>query len=198
MRRGLPLVRFVAAVVGFTVPGVSALAQEASPSASTVELHFAWPVGTEARVRYVKVMEREEGTPSSAVEIEGEYVVHVHRHPSGLVIEHLDPLATRFVATPALPQEDPRRAVWSTIGAPLADWVVSEDGDLLGITREDVLVRLLVETLRPLELEDTELRAVLDELVSEPQLLGPCARPLARNGRGMDKHGIRDGRVASE
>ena len=179
MRRRLFSIPLLAAVAGFTLSGGSALTQQASPTPSAVELRFAWPVGTEARVRYVKVMEREEGTPPSTVEIEGEYVVHVHPHPSGLVIEHLDPLATRFVATPALPPDDVRRAVWSAIGAPLADWVVSEDGKLLGITGEDALAGLLVETLRPLELEEAGLQAALSELMSEPQLVGP-ARDLWR------------------
>lgn len=179
MRRRLRSIRLLIGVAGLTLPSVSALAQQASPTPSTVQLHFAWPVGTEARVRYVKIMEREQGAPPSTVEIEGEYVVHVHPHPAGLVIEHLDPVATRFVATPALPTDDPRRAVWSTIGAPLTDWVVSEEGELLGVTREDVLLGLLVETLRPLELEEAELQVVLDELMSESELLGP-ARDLWR------------------
>jgi hypothetical protein len=78
----------------------------------------------------------------------------VHPHPSGLLIEHLDPLATRFVSSPALAQDDPRRAVYGTLGAPLADWVVSGDGQLIGLSSVEVIQDAVTRPLAPLRLDE--------------------------------------------
>ena len=144
----------------------------ASAQADTVTFRFAFPVGTEAQVRYTKVIEREEAGPPTRIEIEGEYSMHVHPHPSGLLIEHLDPLATRFVSSPALAQDDPRRAVYGTIGAPIADWVVSGDGQLLGLSSVDVIQDAVTRALAPLQLDEGAYQAAMAELVSEPALMG--------------------------
>ena len=93
--------------------GAPALAQAPTPPADTLALRFAWPVGTEAQVTYTKVIEREEGGPASRLEIAGEYIVHVHEHPSGLMIEHLEPLATRF--QPTLRSPPTTRVGWSIL-----------------------------------------------------------------------------------
>ena len=96
--------------------------------------HFARPVGTVARVQYRQVIEREgDGDQPTRIEFEGEYTLHVHEHPSGLLVEYVDPLATRFRSSPVLAPDDPRRMVYSTIGMVVPDLVISRDGQLLGV-----------------------------------------------------------------
>jgi hypothetical protein len=163
-----------ALVVLLAPPGAPAAAQTAPPDslpADTVRLRFAFPIGLEANVAYTKLILREEGGPASRIEIEGEYAMHVHPHPSGLLIEHVDPVATRFSSAPALPTRDPRRAIYSTVGAPMADWVVSGDGQLLGLAGMDALAGSLTQTLAPLGLDEAALQGALGELMAEPLLM---------------------------
>ncbi len=166
----LALAGALAGVLG-AAPG-PARAQEPGAGTDTVRFRFDWPDGTEATVGYTRVIEREEGTPASRIEIEGEYTMHVHGHPSGLVVEHLDPLATRFRSAPALPPDDPRRIVYSTLGMLDAHWVVSGDGELLGLAAVEALAGSVVDALRPLGLDEASLEAVVAEVTSETQLMG--------------------------
>lgn len=128
---------------------------------------------------YTKVIEREEGGPASRLEIAGEYVVHVHEHPSGLMIEHLEPLATRFQADPSLASDDPRRVVYSSLGALNADWVISTDGELLGVAGLPVVADAVAATLLPLGLDTATIQAAIGELASEAPLMA-IARDLWR------------------
>jgi hypothetical protein len=168
-----------AALTWRAVPATAQAAPADSIAPDTVRFTFAFPVGLEASVTYTKVIEREEGGPATRIEIEGEYAMHVHPHPSGLLIEHLDPIATRFTATPPLAADDPRRVVYSTLGAPPSDWVVSGDGELLGLAGLEALAGSITQALAPLGLDEGETQAALADLMGEPQLMG-SARDLWR------------------
>jgi len=172
----------LALAAALTLGAASATAQQApadSVAPDTVRLTFSFPVGLEATVSYTRVIEREEGGPATRIEIDGEYAMHVHPHPSGLLIEHLDPIATRFQATPPLAADDPKRVVYSTLGAPPSDWVVSGDGELLGLSGLDALEGSITQMLAPLALDEGQTQAALAELMGEPQLMG-SARDLWR------------------
>ena len=104
-------------------------AAQAKTSSDSLVLHFGWKDGMEAQVQYTETIDRQgDSDKPTHIEIEGEYVMHVHDHPMGLLIEHVDPVSVRYRASPSLPAEDPRQLVYSTIGGPIADWVVSKDG----------------------------------------------------------------------
>ena len=122
----------VAAALALALCVAPAAAQ--ATAGDSIVPHFAWPVGTVARVQFTQVIEREgDGDQPTRIEFEGDYTLHVHEHPSGLLVEHLDPLATRFRSSPVLAPDDPRRMVYSTIGLVVPDLVISRDGQLLGV-----------------------------------------------------------------
>jgi hypothetical protein len=59
--------------------------------------------------------------------------MHVHEHAQGLLIEHLDPLVTRFESEPPLAADDPHRPVYARIGVPVPHYIVSREGALVGV-----------------------------------------------------------------
>ena len=133
--------------------------------------HFAWPVGTVARVQYTHVIEREgDGDQPTRIEFEGEYTLHVHEHPSGLLVEYVDPLATRFRSSPVLAGDDPRRMVYSTIGMVVPDLVISRDGQLLGVEGITTLASAIAEVVGQ-QAPAADVQAIVGEMVSGPQLL---------------------------
>jgi hypothetical protein len=146
-------------------------AQAAAPD--SVTLRFAWPVGTEARIRYTQLTERQgDRDQPSRLEIEGELTMHVHEHAQGLLIEHLDPLVTRFQATPPLAADDPHRAVYAGIGVPTPHYVVSRDGTLVGVDGAGQLTATIATLLGPEALRSGALDAIGRELLNETMLAG--------------------------
>jgi len=133
--------------------------------------HFAWPVGAVARVQYTQMIEREgnEDQPIH-IEFEGEYTLHVHDHPSGLLVEYVDPLATRFRSSPVLAPDDPRRMVYSTIGMVVPDLVISRDGQLLGVDGLTTLASAITEVIGQ-QAPAADVQAIVGEMVNGPQLL---------------------------
>ena len=125
---------------------VPAAAQAAA--GDSIVPHFAWPVGTVARVQYTQVIERDgDGDQPTRIEFEGEYTLHVHEHPSGLLVEYVDPLATRFRSSPVLAPDDPRRMVYSTIGMVVPHLVISRDGQVLGVDGLATLASAIAEVV---------------------------------------------------
>jgi hypothetical protein len=133
--------------------------------------HFAWPVGTVARVQYTQVIEREgDGDQPLRIEFEGEYTLYVHEHPSGLLVEYVDPLTTRFRSSPVLSLDDPRRIVYSTRGMVVPDLVISRDGHLLGIEGLAPLAAAIAAAVEQ-QVPTADVQAIVGEMVSGPQLL---------------------------
>lgn len=144
-----------------------------APAADSVLLRFAWPVGTEARVAYTQVIEREgDSDRPIRVEIEGEYTLHVHQHPQGLLIEHLDPLAIRLQASPPFDPTDPRGAIYSRLGTPTPHYVVSPEGRLLGVDGVPALAAAITAIFAPGSAQAGALDPLLRELLNEPLLAG--------------------------
>ena len=161
----------VALACAVAAVGPARAAQESA--GDSVTLRFAWPLETEARVSYTQVIEREgEGPDPTRLELEGEYVMHVHEHPSGFLVEHLAPLATRFGSSPPLASNDPHRAVYSTIGMLVPHYVVSAEGELLGVERLPELAAAVMAAIAPLEPDSAETRSLMAELVDEARLTG--------------------------
>ena len=132
---------------------------------------FAWPVGTVARVQYTRVIEREgDGDQPTRIEFEGEYTLHVHDHPSGLPVEYLEPLSTRFRSSPVLSPDDPRRMVYSTIGMVVPDLVISRDGQLLGVEGVATLASAVAEVVGR-QAPPADVQAIVEAMVNGPQLL---------------------------
>ena len=104
------------------------------------------------------------------IEFEGEYTLHVHEHPSGLLVEFVDPLATRFQSSPPLAPDDPRRLVYSTIGILVPDYVVAADGELLGIEGLTVLTSAIAEVVGK-QAPAADVQALVGEMVNGPQIL---------------------------
>lgn len=154
------------------LPGGGAAAQ--AVAGDSVTFRFAWPAGTEARVSYTQVLEREgDGGEPTRTEIQGEYAMHVHEHPQGgLMIEHLDPLAIRFRSTPVLAADDPRRVVWSAIGMVTPHYRVSAAGELLGIEGVPALGDAIAGLLQPVLSGPAALAEAMSRLVDEAQLAG--------------------------
>ena len=151
--------------------GSPAAAQEASADAT--QLRFAWPLEAEARVSYRQVIEREgEGSEPTRLELEGEYVMHVHEHPSGFLVEHLAPLAIRFGSSPPLTPDDPRRLVYSTMGILVPHYVVTEEGELLGVEGLPELAAAILAVLEPLEQRPSETESLMAELLDAARLTG--------------------------
>ena len=149
---------------------VAPAAAQATAGDSIVPL-FAWPVGTVARVQYTQVIEREgDGDQPTRIEFEGEYTLHVHEHPSGILVEHLDPLATRFRSSPVLAPDDPRRMVYSTIGMVVPDLIISRDGQLLGVEGIATLSSAIAEVVGR-QAPTADVQAIVGEMASGPQLL---------------------------
>ena len=161
-----------AAALVLAASGVGAPLAAQAPAGDSVALVFAWPVGTEARVEYTQITERQGDTPEpSRLEIEGELTLHVHQHPSGgLVIEHLEPLATRVQASPPLAAADPRRVVLSRMGTPTPHTIVSTDGRMLGIDGVPALAAAIRDIVGP-ETPQPALDALLRELLAERLLV---------------------------
>ena len=137
----------------------------------SIVLRFAWPVGTVAQVQYTQVIEREgDGDEPTRIEFEGEYTLHVHEHPSGLLVEYLDPLATRFRSSPVLAPDDPRRLVYSTLGMVVPDLVISRDGQLLGVDGLTTLALAITEVVGQ-QAPAADVQAIVGEMVNGPQLL---------------------------
>ncbi|MSR36150.1 MAG: hypothetical protein EXR95_05820 [Gemmatimonadetes bacterium] len=144
-----------------------ALTAQAAP-ADSVTFRFAWPVGTDARVRYTELHERRgDGGPSTRVEIEGELSMHVHEHRRGLVIEHLDPLVGRFQSSPPLAADDPHRIVYARLGTPTPHYVVSPEGALLAVDGAPALGAAIESLVGPAAAEP-----LARELLNPALLLG--------------------------
>lgn len=164
-------VRRTAAIALLAVATVAPASAQTAPD--SVTLRFGWKEGTEARVRYTQLIEREgDRDQPSRLEIEGELTMHVHEHDGGLLIEHLDPLVTRFQASPPLAADDPHRLVYSRLGTPMPHYVVSVDGTLVGIEGQEALRTALAELLGPAAAQAGTLESVGRELLNEPLLLG--------------------------
>ena len=158
----------VAAVAGALC--VAPAAAQATAGDSIVP-QFGWPVGTVAQVQYTQVIEREgDGGEPTRIEFEGEYTLHVHEHPSGLLVEYLDPLATRFRSSPVLAPDDPRRMVYSTLGMVVPDLVISRDGQLLGVEGLTALSAAIAEVVRR-QAPTADAQAIVAEMANGPQLL---------------------------
>lgn len=143
-----------------------------SPAGDSVALTFAWPVGTEARIEYTHVTERQGDSPEpSRLEIDGELTLHVHPHAAGLLIEHLEPLATRVQSSPPLAGADPRRVVLSRMGTPTPHTIVSTDGRMLGIDGVPALAAAIRDIVGP-QTPQPALDGLLRELLAEPLLVG--------------------------
>jgi hypothetical protein len=132
MRHARRALGSVAAATLATLLLAAPASAQAKAPADSVVLRFGWRDGIEADVQYTQFIDRQgdSDTPTH-IEIEGVYTMHVHDHAQGLLIEHLEPVASRFLSSPTLPPADPRRIVYSSIGYPTADWVVSKDGEKL-------------------------------------------------------------------
>jgi len=150
----------------FVVPAASQVT-----SGDSIVPRFAWPAGTVALVQYTQVIEREgDGDQPTRIEFEGEYTLHVHEHPSGLLVEYVDPLATRFRSSPVLAPDDPRRMVYSTIGMVVPDLVISRDGQLLGVEGLVTLASAVAEVVGQ-QAPTADVQTIVGEMVSGPQLL---------------------------
>lgn len=148
-------------------------AQSTPPAGDSVNLRFGWTAGTEARVRYTQVTEREgDRAEPSHVEIEGELTMHVHESPNGLVIEHLDPVVTRFGASPPFARDDPHGAVLGRLGPPAPHYLVSSDGRLTGVDGGSALADAFATILGPTAERSGALQAMTRELLNEPLLIG--------------------------
>lgn len=177
MPRPLPVLPRPAAAPLLAALALAALAPAgaaAQAAADSLTLRFAWPVDTEATVSYTQVIEREgDGGEPTRIEIEGAYEMHVHAHPEGgLVIEHLDPLATRFRASPPLAADDPRRVVWSALGMVTPHYRVAEDGRLLGLEGVQALGDAVAALLGPIASDPQRLGAALAQVADPAQLAG--------------------------
>jgi hypothetical protein len=158
------------ALVGLA-PGGTLAAQ--TVATDSVALRFAWPVGTEARVQFTQVIERQGDRPQpSRVEIEGDFTMHVHEHPQGLLVEHLDPVVTHLEASPPLAADDPHRLVYGRLGTPTPHYVVSRDGDLVGVDGVPALAAALAELLGPAAAQSGALESLGRELLNEQMLVG--------------------------
>jgi hypothetical protein len=150
----------------------AAVSAQATPPDS-VTLRFAWPIGTEARVRYTQLIEREgDRDQPSRLEIEGELTMHVHEHPQGLLVEHLDPLVTRFEASPPLAADDPHRLVYARIGIPVPSYVVSKEGRVVGVEGVPGLFGAIAQVLGPEAGPSGALESLGRELLNETVLTG--------------------------
>ena len=152
------------------------LAAQAKPAPSapvdSVVLRFAWPIGLEAEMQYTQVIDREgDAAEPTHIEIEGQYTMHVHDHAQGLLVEFLDPVAVRYRASPELPPDDPRRVVYSTLGVPIPDYIVSKtDGRLLGVQGLDALHQAIAEIVQR-QAPGSDVDRVLGQLADPDQLL---------------------------
>ena len=142
-----------------------------TPSGDSIVPRFAWPIGTVARVHYTRLIEREgDGGEPTRIEFEGEYTLHVHEHPSGLLVERLDPLSTRFRSSPVLAPDDPRRMVYGTMGMVVPDLVISREGQLLGIDGLAALASGIAEVIGQ-QAPTADVEAIVGGMVDGPQLL---------------------------
>lgn len=145
----------------------------AAPAADSVTLHFAWPVGTEAHIEYHQVTDREgDRDQPSHLEIEGELTMHVHEHPQGLLVEHLDPIVTRFRASPPFAPDDPHGAVFGRLGTPTPHYVVSREGKLVTVDGEPQLAAAISAILGPAATQSGTLEGLAQELLNQPLLMG--------------------------
>ena len=158
-----------AALAALLAPACS-LSAQAAP-ADSVTLRFAWPVGTEARVRYTELHERQgDGGPPTRIEIEGELSMHVHEDQRGLLIEHLDPFVARFQATPPLGPDDPQRLVYARLGTPTPHYVVSPEGSILAVEGAPALAAAISALVGPAAPQSGA--SLARELLNPPLLLG--------------------------
>lgn len=155
------------------LPAARLDAQSAPPAADSVTLRFGWPAGTEARVHYTQVTEREgDRDEPSHIEIEGELTMHVHESPDGLVVEHLDPVVTRFGASPPFAPDDPHAAILGRLGPPAPHYLVSSEGRLIGVDGGRTLADAFAAILGPSAAQSGVLAAMTAELLNEPLLVG--------------------------
>lgn len=161
----------VALALAGVAPAGAQSAQE--PTSDSVALRFAWPIGVEGRITYIQIMEREgESDQPTRLEIEGEYTLHVHEHPQGLVIEHLEPLVTRFQSSPPLSADDPRGLIYSIMGPPTPYYVVSREGVLLGVDGIEALTTSVADILQARLGPSSDGGAVMNTLLNPNQMVG--------------------------
>ena len=161
---------WVAVALVAAAPAAAQSGGPAAPAADSIVLHFAWPIGIEAQVRYTHVIDRQGDTDQPThIEVEGEYTMHVHEHELGLLVEHVDPVSVRYRSSPSLPADDPRRIVYSTLGVPVADWVVSKDGEFLQIQGLQALHARVTEAVER-QAPRADLDAVIGQLANPDQL----------------------------
>ncbi len=159
-----------AACVFGVAPAAAQAGGGAASAADSVVFRFAWPIGIEAQVQYTHIIDRQGDTDQPThIEIEGEYAMHVHEHDLGILIEHLDPVSVRYRSSPTLPPTDQRRILYSTMGVPIADWVVSKEGAFVQIQGLQALTAAVADAVqKQAPLADVDM--VIGQLANQDQL----------------------------